>query len=128
MTEEEGLLKEFLMESETGLRGAETGLKRLAEVPGDREAVATVFRAVHSLAGAAGFFNLPRLEGLAREGEAFLKPWRNGAGAVTGPARLLAAELIEVLRGALAGIEAASTDAGLEAEDLRSRLRAAGPS
>ena len=63
------LLREFLVESHEHLDRMETDLVALEAKPDDEEALARVFRAVHTIKGTCGFFGMPRLEGLAHAGE-----------------------------------------------------------
>jgi two-component system chemotaxis sensor kinase CheA len=63
------LLREFLVESHEHLDQMESDLVALEAEPADEEALARVFRAVHTIKGTCGFFGMPRLEGLAHAGE-----------------------------------------------------------
>ncbi len=73
------LLKEFVVESQEHLADVENQLLTL-ESQGDGMDVAlvnTVFRAVHSIKGAAGFLGLETLQGLAHREEEVLNKLRN---------------------------------------------------
>jgi two-component system, chemotaxis family, sensor kinase CheA len=73
------LLKEFAVESQEHLSDIETQLLTL-ESQGDNMDVAlvnTVFRAIHSIKGAAGFMGLDTLGGLAHRAEEVLNRLRN---------------------------------------------------
>ena len=73
------LLKEFAVESQEHLADIETQLLTL-EAQGDSMDVAlvnTVFRAIHSIKGAAGFMGLDTLGGLAHRAEEVLNRLRN---------------------------------------------------
>jgi two-component system, chemotaxis family, sensor kinase CheA len=73
------LLKEFAIESQEHLADIETQLLTL-ESQGDNMDVAlvnTVFRAIHSIKGAAGFMGLDTLGGLAHRAEEVLNRLRN---------------------------------------------------
>ena len=77
--EDQELLTEFVIESQEHLADVENQLLTL-ESQGDSMDVAlvnTVFRAVHSIKGAAGFFGLEVLEGLAHREEEILNKLRN---------------------------------------------------
>jgi len=63
------LLREFLVESHEHLDQMEADLVALEASPEDEEALARVFRAVHTIKGTCGFFGMPRLEALAHAGE-----------------------------------------------------------
>ncbi len=77
--EDAELLKEFVVESQEHLSDVENQLLTL-ESQGDAVDVAlvnTVFRAVHSIKGAAGFLGLDTLQGLAHREEEVLNRLRN---------------------------------------------------
>lgn len=77
--EDAELLKEFVVESQEHLSDVENKLLTLEE-QGDAMDVAlvnNVFRAVHSIKGAAGFMGLSTLESLAHRGEEVLNKLRN---------------------------------------------------
>lgn len=77
--EDAELLKEFVVESQEHLSDVENQLLTL-ESQGDQMDVAlvnTVFRAVHSIKGAAGFLGLETLQGLAHREEEVLNKLRN---------------------------------------------------
>jgi len=77
--EDAELLKEFVVESQEHLSDVENQLLTL-ESQGDQMDVAlvnTVFRAVHSIKGAAGFLGLDTLQGLAHREEEVLNRLRN---------------------------------------------------
>ncbi len=78
-TEDTELLKEFAVESQEHLADIENQLLTL-ESQGDNMDVAlvnTVFRAIHSIKGAAGFMGLDTLGGLAHRAEEVLNKLRN---------------------------------------------------
>ncbi len=77
--EDTELLKEFVVESQEHLSDVESKLLTLEE-QGDAMDVGlvnNVFRAVHSIKGAAGFMGLSTLESLAHRGEEVLNKLRN---------------------------------------------------
>ena len=77
--EDAELLKEFVVESQEHLSDIESQLLTL-ESQGDNMDVAlvnTVFRAIHSIKGAAGFMGLETLGGLAHRAEEVLNRLRN---------------------------------------------------
>lgn len=77
--DDQELLAEFVVESQEHLSDVENQLLTL-ETQGDEADVAlvnTVFRAVHSIKGAAGFLGLEVLQGLAHRGEEILNKLRN---------------------------------------------------
>ncbi len=102
-------LHEFLVESYENLDTIESQLIAL-ESARDPEAIATIFRAVHTIKGTSGFFGFALVERVAHVAENLLGKVRDGALELT-EARatgLLAAN--DVLRGLLAGIESTGTE------------------
>src|ERR1700742_247432 len=99
------LTREFLIESQEGLDRMERCLTELEERPEDRELLAEIFRAVHTIKGTTGFLGFSRLESLAHAGEKLLGLLRDGkllanADIVSG---LLS--LLDILREILGSIE-----------------------
>jgi two-component system chemotaxis response regulator CheY len=68
------LARDYLAESVEHLSDIETGLLAIekSEVPVDEELVNRVFRAVHSIKGGAGYFDLAKISGLAHQLEGVL--------------------------------------------------------
>lgn len=74
---QEDLLRDFLVESLENIEHAEQGLLAL-EQDGDSSGIHDIFRAVHSIKGAAGFFNLEKIEKVAHLSESILGRLRDG--------------------------------------------------
>lgn len=72
------LATSFCEESRTLLEEANGALLALERDPDDREAINALFRAVHSIKGAAGLFDLPALIHLVHAGEDLLGAMREG--------------------------------------------------
>ncbi|MGC2637797.1 MAG: Hpt domain-containing protein, partial [Acidobacteriaceae bacterium] len=114
------LTREFLLESQEGLDRMERCLTDLETRPGDRELLAEIFRAVHTIKGTTGFLGFGRLEKLSHAGENLLGLLRDGkleAGSEIISALLA---LMDVLRGILRSIEV--TGAEGESGDGDTRL------
>ena len=71
------LLEQFVVEARENLATAEQGLLGLEDGAADAESINRIFRAVHSVKGAAGFFGLTSVNGLAHELENLLNMIRN---------------------------------------------------
>jgi len=116
-------LGEFLAESLENLDRFDHDLLALEENPDDAEAVASAFRAIHTLKGTCGFLGLVRLEALAHDGETLLARVRDGNlrfGREVADA-LLALE--DAVRGALAHLAQTGGDEdGRDWSELRARL------
>lgn len=77
-TETARLAASFVEESRTLLEEAGEALLTLERDPGDGQAINALFRAVHSIKGAAGLFDLPALVHLVHAGEDLLGAMREG--------------------------------------------------
>lgn len=69
MSQDELLLKEFLIESYEGLATIKEGLFHLEKMPDDSDTLNNVFRAVHTLKGSATFLGFKNLKDLAHATE-----------------------------------------------------------
>src|SRR5262245_27093660 len=81
MSEQAGLdevVKQFLMESYEGLDRLDRDLVGLAQNPGSRDVLASIFRTIHGLKGTCGFLGFDRLEAVTRAGESLLTLLRDG--------------------------------------------------
>ncbi|MBN2722846.1 MAG: chemotaxis protein CheW [Deltaproteobacteria bacterium] len=72
------LLQEFVVESSEHLSSVENELAALYGLDGDLEIVNRIFRAVHSVKGAAGFFGLTKINRLSHTMESLLMKIRDG--------------------------------------------------
>lgn len=92
------LLGTFLEESHEGLARLEEGLLGLDASGPDAVVVNDIFRAAHSLKGAAGTFGFPSITALAHEMETVLDGVRSGRRAVTPPLTALLLRGVDALR------------------------------
>ncbi len=99
------LLREFLAESHEHLDQMETDLVTLETDPGDEEALARVFRAVHTIKGTCGFFAMPKLEALAHAGENVLTKLLGGDLAFSRRVADVLLRFVDAVRSVLATIE-----------------------
>ncbi len=97
------LLHDFLAESAERVDAAARDLVRLEEEPRDEALIASLFRHVHTIKGASGFLDLPRVERLAHGAECLIGRLRDGAPALSSHVTLvlaaidrLAALLVEI--------------------------------
>jgi two-component system, chemotaxis family, sensor kinase CheA len=110
------LTKEFIAESQEGLERMERCLTDLEKRPDDRELVAEIFRAVHTIKGTTGFLGFGRLESLAHAGEELLGALREGKLAVTADLINGLLDLMDGLRAILQLIETKGSE-GLRSTD-----------
>lgn len=88
------LLEAFLLESEEGLAATEEALLELERDPEDAEALALVFRGVHTIKGNAGIFDFDALSAVAHAMEDLLDGVRSGR---TRPSQAVMSVLIEAV-------------------------------
>lgn len=74
----EEFIQEFIEEAGTHLESIESGLLKLNESNTDLENINNIFRAVHSVKGTAGFFDLKRIVELSHSMENLFGELRNG--------------------------------------------------
>lgn len=115
----EDLTQEFLAESREGLERMELCLTELERRPEDRELVAEIFRAVHTIKGTTGFLGFGRLQALAHAGESLLAALRDGRVAVTGELIGGLLELRDGLQAVLGIIEARGSEGERREDDDR---------
>jgi len=77
-TEDDELLREFLLESRENLHQLDRDFVALEQDPRDPARLAGIFRCVHTIKGTAGFLALTKLEGLTHIGESQLSRLRDG--------------------------------------------------
>ena len=73
------LVAEFVSESVENLDLVDKDFIALEKRPGDREILARIFRAIHTLKGSCGFLGFSQLEALAHSAESLLGMLRDGA-------------------------------------------------
>lgn len=106
------LTREFLIESQEGLDRMEQCLTALESRPEDRELLAEIFRAVHTIKGTTGFLGFGRLEKLAHGGENLLGLLRDGKLRATAAIISGMLALLDRLRAILKVIETDGEDGG----------------
>ncbi len=79
MSEMEAFVGEFVVESRENLDQLERDLIELESDPCSSGTLASIFRTVHTIKGAAGFMGLSRLQTLAHSGESVLSRLREGS-------------------------------------------------
>jgi two-component system, chemotaxis family, sensor kinase CheA len=72
------IVKDFLVESYENLDRLDRDLVGLEKNPHDRDALAGVFRTIHTIKGTCGFLGFPQLEKVAHVGESLLTRLRDG--------------------------------------------------
>ncbi len=78
MNFDEDILQDFLVEAKEGITNLEEGFIELEKDKKNVEILKTLFRTMHSLKGAAGFFGFKTLESIAHFSEDILSKLRDG--------------------------------------------------
>ncbi|RKT58078.1 two-component system chemotaxis sensor kinase CheA [Azonexus fungiphilus] len=77
-------LKTFVIESRELLESMEEALLRVEQSPGDRDLIAAIFRAAHTIKGSAGLFGLDHVVSFTHNAENVLDMVRSGELGITG--------------------------------------------
>lgn len=107
LQEDLGLLNEFIIESRELIEAAEGSLLTLENEPENIESINTVFRAFHSVKGAAAFLNLTDMTAFAHLAESLLSRMRDREIRCTGGYANLALRSVDLIKEMLEAIEAA---------------------
>ncbi|PMP98157.1 MAG: chemotaxis protein CheA, partial [Thermodesulfobacterium geofontis] len=78
MNFDEDILKDFLVEAKESIANLEDGFVELEKDKKNAEILRSLFRIMHSLKGAAGFFGFKTLESIAHFSEDILSKLRDG--------------------------------------------------
>lgn len=110
MTDDDELLREFLLESSENLNQLDRDFVALEKNPTDRALIGAIFRSVHTIKGTSGFFGYGKLESLTHAGESLLCRLRDGM--MVNDAEITSALLamVDGVRRILASIEENGTE------------------
>jgi two-component system chemotaxis sensor kinase CheA len=103
---DDAILEEFLVDSHEGLDRLDRDFVALEHDPASPEALASAFRALHTIKGTCSFFGFRRLERVAHAGEALLAKLRAGTLALTAEITEALLAVVDGVRRLLAAIEA----------------------
>jgi len=123
MGELDEIIKEFLVESNEGLDQVDCDLVALEKQPDDKELIARIFRAVHTLKGTSGILGFPLLESVTHAGESLLSRIRDGRLSMTPAIANALLSLVDFSRRAIQRIESAGSDSGEDGASLAEQLR-----
>lgn len=105
MSELDAIVSEFVHEGNDRADHVERHLLQLERNPGSRESITEVFRAMHSIKGAAGFLGFTKLSTLAHTGENLLVRLRDGGMVANGEITTTLLSLVDAIRTILSEIE-----------------------
>ncbi len=104
------LLKEFLVESSENLDRLDRDFVTLEKNPTDKQLLASIFRAVHTIKGTCGFLNFSKLEKVTHVGENLLGKLRDGKLILNAEMTSALLALVDAIRKMLAQIEKSEND------------------
>lgn len=116
------LLREFLTETTETLDVLDNELLGLERTPDEAQALARIFRLLHSVKGTCGFLGLPRLESLAHAAETLLDRYREGL-PVTAEGVALVLQTTKRMRSLLADLESSGAEPEGCDDELLARLQ-----
>ena len=127
-TQDEEIIREFLVESHENLSRLDQELVELEKRPKDAALLASIFRTIHTIKGTCGFLAFSTLEKFTHQAESLLSQLRDGERELTSPLVSLILETVDATRQVLASIEASGGEGPNHFEDLTERLRVAAQS
>jgi len=104
------MVGEFLLESHEGLDRMDHDLLALERDPGSPEAIARIFRAMHTIKGTCGFLGFSKTEAVAHAAESLLGGLRDGEFAITPQIVTALLSTGDAIRHLLQEIEATGTE------------------
>jgi two-component system, chemotaxis family, sensor kinase CheA len=116
------IVKDFLIESYENLDRLDRDLVGLEKNPKDPDAMAGVFRTIHTIKGTCGFLGFRNLEKVAHAGENLLTLLRDGQLALNPERTTALLGMVDAIRQMLKEIESTSQDGEIDYPELRERL------
>jgi two-component system, chemotaxis family, sensor kinase CheA len=104
------IVKDFLVESYENLDRLDRELVDLEKNPDDRDALASVFRTIHTIKGTCGFLGFNKLEAVAHVGENLLSRLRDRQLTLTPEITSALLSMVDAVRQMLSQIEAAGQE------------------
>ena len=121
MSENE-IVQEFLAESYENLDRLDRELVGLEKNPEDRNAIASVFRTIHTIKGTCGFLGFNKLEKVAHVGENLLTLLREGQLILNPEITTALLSMVDAIRQMLSEIQARGNDGEEEYQELMDTL------
>ena len=118
------LVKEFLAESTENLDRLDSDLVKLEGEPDSTETLASIFRGIHSIKGACGFFGFNKLQAVAHAGENLLSKLRDKKLELTPERITVLLATVDAIRQMLANVSNRGNDGDEEYAELVARLKA----
>ncbi|MBI5746057.1 MAG: chemotaxis protein CheA [Nitrospirae bacterium] len=121
--EDDGILKEFLVESYEGLGRLDQEFVLLEKETGNRALIASIFRTIHTIKGTCGFLGLPKLESVAHGGEDVLSMMRDGKMPVTPEGVTILLEAVDTIKEILSHIESKGSEPAQDYNSILQKLK-----
>jgi len=119
---ETDIVKDFLVESNENLDRLDRDLVGLEKNPEDKEALAGVFRTIHTIKGTCGFLGFNKLEKVAHVGENLLTRLRDGQLTLNPEITTALLGMVDAVRQMLKEIDATGQDGEADYPELRETL------
>ena len=119
---ESDIVKDFLAESYENLDRLDRDLVGLEKDPRDKDALAGIFRTIHTIKGTCGFLGFGKLEKVAHVGENLLSRLRDGQLALNPEITTALLGMVDAIRQMLREIESTGQDGKIDYSELRATL------
>jgi two-component system chemotaxis sensor kinase CheA len=122
MSENDDIVKEFLVESHENLDRLDRDLVALEKDPSNREILGSIFRTIHTIKGTSGFLAFGKLEAVAHAGESLLAKLRDGELKLHPELTTGLLAMVDAVRQMLSSIEAMGNEGERDDDVLIARL------
>ncbi|HLF86181.1 MAG TPA: Hpt domain-containing protein, partial [Nitrospiria bacterium] len=122
MENDDGILKEFLVECEEGLGRLDQEFVALEKDTNNKALLASIFRTIHTIKGTCGFLGLPKLESIAHGAEDALSLMRDGKMPVTPEGVTVLLEAVDTIKEILAQLESNGSEPDMDYSAVREKL------
>ncbi|MFY9791458.1 MAG: chemotaxis protein CheW [Candidatus Sulfotelmatobacter sp.] len=119
---ESDIVKDFLIESYENLDRLDRDLVGLEKNPRDKEALAGVFRTIHTIKGTCGFLGFNKLEKVAHVGENLLTRLRDGQLTLNPEITTALLGMVDAIRLMLKAVQSTGHDGEVDYPELRETL------
>jgi len=116
------IVQDFLVESYENLDRLDRDLVGLEKNPQDQNALAGVFRTIHTIKGTCGFLGFSKLEKVAHVGENLLSRLRDGQLSLTPEITTALLSMVDAVRQMLKEIQSTGQDGQADYPELRETL------
>lgn len=122
MSDDDAIVKEFLVESYENLDRLDQDLVVLEKDPANRDTLASIFRTIHTIKGTSGFLAFNRLEALTHVGESLLSRLRDSLLVLNPEITTALLAMVDAVREMLRSIEETGKEGDRQDEELIARL------